>query len=116
MQDLDLIHTAPSGLVVYGNAFLGSAVASVGGSLANGTATGTVPDTMNNVERLKIPTPPGAAPGANPWGLAPWVFSVRGTAVNMGTTQRYSLVVTGPGLVLQDGGVGAAPACGANPP
>ena len=106
--------------MVYGNAFLGSAVSSVGGNLANGTATGTVADAINNIERLKIPNPSNGVGVNGGWGAAPWIFSVRGTAVPLPPApggQRYSLVVTGPNLVLTDGGTATTgPVCSAPPP
>jgi hypothetical protein len=107
-QNLDLIVTPPVGPVAYGNSNLPpTGGQQTQGSLANGTATGQIPDTLNNVERLKFPVP------GTGWGTAPYLVQVRGTALPMGGTQRYSLVVTGPGIVISyppTQGTGVTPA------
>lgn len=97
-QNLDLIVTPPVGPVAYGNANLPpTGGQQTQGNLANGTSTGQIPDTLNNVERLKFPVPAGG------WTAAPYLVQVRGTAVPIGGSQRYSLVVTGPGIVISYG-------------
>lgn len=85
--------TPPVGPVAYGNSNLQPGQQTTG-NLANGTASGQVPDALNNVERLKFPVPAGG------WAAAPYLVQVRGTTLPMGGTQRYSLVVTGPGIVI----------------
>jgi hypothetical protein len=73
VNDLDLVVTAPSGEVFYGNYFY-----------ASQSIPGGNPDPLNNVEQVHVLVP---MPGV-------WSVTVSATAVNVGA-QGYAVVVTG---------------------
>lgn len=76
-----------------------------------------IPDGRNNVEKIEFAAPPPTLSADGSRVRAPYAATVRGAAVPLGPSQLYSLVVTGPGLVLAPagscgggGGAGAAAA------
>jgi subtilisin family serine protease len=72
-----------------------------------------IPDGRNNVEKIELAAPLPTLNADGSRARAPYAATVRGAAVPVGPTQAYSLVVTGPGVVLApagscgDGGAGA---------
>jgi hypothetical protein len=84
VNDLDLIVTPP-----------GRGAAPVFGN-TDPLARVSAPDTQNNVERAAFPASTFFSPGVP----AAFRVVVRGTAVTVGAPQKYSLVLTGPGLQL----------------
>ncbi len=101
VNDLDLEVTPPDSLTTYyGN---GDPMAS---------PTGQRPDRLNNVEKLVFSNVSGTlsfGPGNATRRASPWKVVVRAFAVPFGP-QAYSLVVTGPGIVLSSPTGSCAPA------
>ncbi len=97
VNNLDLIVTPPGRAAVYGN--------------ADPLLASSPPDVLNNVERLAFPAAlyffPGRSVGFN--------VTVRGTSVVLAAPQRYSLVVTGPGLQLAGAALCAVPLSSPSP-
>jgi hypothetical protein len=101
---LDLSLLPPGGaFTIYGN--------------NNASSPFQIPDGRNNVEKIELASPPPTLNADGSRARAPYAATVRGAAVPMGPSQPYSLVVTGPGLVLAPagscgggGGAGAAAA------
>ena len=104
VNNLDLSLLPPgSAFTIYGN--------------NNVTSPTQIPDGRNNVEKIELAAPPPTLNADGGRARAPYAATVRGAAVPLGPSQRYSLVVTGPGLVLAPagscgggGGAGAAAA------
>ena len=104
VNDLDLIVQVPAPLgplTAYGNNCQAPQVSPPFDCSGNATAVNQVPDTINNVEHIVINAP----------GALTFTVIVRGSSVPVSAPQPYSLVATGPGLLLTtpQGGICVAP-------
>ena len=91
VNNLDLSLLPPGGtFTIYGN--------------NNASSPSQIPDGRNNVEKIELRSPPPTLNTDGSRASAPYAVTVRGSAVPLGPTQAYSLVVTGPGLALAAAG------------
>ena len=97
VNNLDLEVTPAGGQTRYGN--------------NNASHFPQVPDALNNVEKVYLPTPAPTLGAGGARLTAPYTVLVRGTRVPLGP-QAFSLVVTGPGVALAPAGTAG---CGSDP-